>query len=734
MLLGIIYLLGVLGIIASGGGGVSGTADETAPDIIASVSPAANPDGWHNTDVTVSFTCTDDDSGIKSCPTTVQVTTEGIGQIVSGTATDVAGNIASTQVTLNIDKIAPVVTVDTPTEAERVFGRLPPVRVDGIAMDSLSGLVSLTCHTAPIILAGPDYNCDVAVQDGLNTITVSATDEAGNTSTIIRQFTYLKPELELAFIDSHELIWSSYGASPLTHASFFRPIAPAGFHLLGHYGYQSLINIPNGYALAVRELNPGSGALASPSGFTIMWDTVNGGLNSTIWGSFWKPISPPGYTCMGMMVQTAFDIFTPPDTSSMKCVRDDLAIKFEGTSYEAQVLWDTGANPDHITTPFISKLIIPKKSIPSARHAIYPGTFNGSNYSSPFQDVDLMNWLDGEKVLHVSIPQQDIVPLIEQYGPLVWLHPQELYFLDHPENILDVANLFKGHILNESSYDLFQALNLESTSTSADTFYDDYKLFFLDDPLRIGDPSYKSWIEYSPLDAFGDLFGATAYVRILPVDAVFTDVQFWFYYPYNGPGRITLTIGGGVSEDIQLDEGGRHYGDWEHVTLRILNQARDMAQHQLVGVYMSRHSQGQWFSRNFFGTQLGFDGSHPIVYSGKFSHAFYPLVHSHIIYGTKYMAGDFIRVDAFDQTGLGYAFQAYADFNIIQSGVEGVRVEDKDWLGFIGRWGGYELLEEDYVVDSFTEVGAGPYGPNAKNDFKYGDPFDWYWVIKVTHE
>ena len=38
------------------------------------------------------------------------VSDEGAGQVVSGTATDKAGNTATASVTLNIDKTAPVVT------------------------------------------------------------------------------------------------------------------------------------------------------------------------------------------------------------------------------------------------------------------------------------------------------------------------------------------------------------------------------------------------------------------------------------------------------------------------------------------------------------------------------------------------------------------------------------------------------------------------------------------------
>lgn len=83
--------------------------DKSAPIITASVSPAPNSDGWTNSDVTVSFTCSDSLSGIDVCPSPITLS-EGAGQIITGTATDKAGNSASTSVMVNVDKTAPVVS------------------------------------------------------------------------------------------------------------------------------------------------------------------------------------------------------------------------------------------------------------------------------------------------------------------------------------------------------------------------------------------------------------------------------------------------------------------------------------------------------------------------------------------------------------------------------------------------------------------------------------------------
>src|SRR5206468_3981505 len=85
--------------------------DKSRPTISAVVSPLPNTAGWNNTDVRVTFACTDGGSGIARYPDPVTATTDGAGQVVSGTAIDVAGNQSTASVTLNIDKAPPMVDV-----------------------------------------------------------------------------------------------------------------------------------------------------------------------------------------------------------------------------------------------------------------------------------------------------------------------------------------------------------------------------------------------------------------------------------------------------------------------------------------------------------------------------------------------------------------------------------------------------------------------------------------------
>ena len=151
--------------------------DKTPPAIQAVASPPPNAAGWRNADVTVTFTCTDDTSGIGSCPSPVQVTTEGANQVISGTAVDRAGNQASTSIALNVDKTAPGVQISAPADGAKLA--TGQVRVTGTVMES-NAVSVVTVQGIPTPLSGTTFSADVTLGEGPQTILVEAKDVAGN--------------------------------------------------------------------------------------------------------------------------------------------------------------------------------------------------------------------------------------------------------------------------------------------------------------------------------------------------------------------------------------------------------------------------------------------------------------------------------------------------------------------------------------------------------------------------
>ena len=154
-------------------GSASYLLDNTAPSIAGSRTPAANANGWNNTDVGVNFTCTDEvgGSGIQSCTGSTTLTAQGANQSASGTATDKAGNIASASVTgINIDKTAPTLA-GAPTTAPNGAGWYQGnVAIQWTCGDVLSGIIAGTCPA----------NGTISGEGTSLTASASVNDRAGN--------------------------------------------------------------------------------------------------------------------------------------------------------------------------------------------------------------------------------------------------------------------------------------------------------------------------------------------------------------------------------------------------------------------------------------------------------------------------------------------------------------------------------------------------------------------------
>jgi RHS repeat-associated protein len=115
-------------------------ADTTPPIINATSTPLPNANGWNNGDVTVTFTCSDARSGIATCPAPDVVTSEGADQIVSGTATDRAGNTATASVGIDLDRTAPTVAPDVSPPPNAAGWNSTDVTVTYVCVDALSGV------------------------------------------------------------------------------------------------------------------------------------------------------------------------------------------------------------------------------------------------------------------------------------------------------------------------------------------------------------------------------------------------------------------------------------------------------------------------------------------------------------------------------------------------------------------------------------------------------------------
>jgi hypothetical protein len=144
------------------------------PAIAGSRTPPPNGAGWNNTDVTVSFTCSDGapSASISLCGPNSTLTTEGADQSVTGTVNDSLGATASATVNgINIDKTAPTISAVAAPAPNAAGWNNTDVTLTYTCADALSGIA--TCPTPQTITT-----------EGANqAVTGTATDKAGNNAT-----------------------------------------------------------------------------------------------------------------------------------------------------------------------------------------------------------------------------------------------------------------------------------------------------------------------------------------------------------------------------------------------------------------------------------------------------------------------------------------------------------------------------------------------------------------------
>jgi hypothetical protein len=150
--------------------------DGTAPAISHQLGAPANGNGWHNADVTITYTCSDATSGVASCgPDRVganAVAVEGKDHDITGEAVDNAGNTAVDHALISLDKTAPTIAaaVDRAPNAAHWYDADVTVMFD--CGDALSGVD----HCPAFKVLGEGENQSVAA-----TVSDAAGNEAGAT-------------------------------------------------------------------------------------------------------------------------------------------------------------------------------------------------------------------------------------------------------------------------------------------------------------------------------------------------------------------------------------------------------------------------------------------------------------------------------------------------------------------------------------------------------------------------
>lgn len=199
----------------------------------------------------------------------------------------------------------------------------------------------------------------------------------------------------------------------------------------------------------------------------------------------------------------------------------------------------------------------------------------------------------------------------------------------------------------------------------------------------------------------GGTVEAPCYVnaRAAPDDPTAFDIQYWFFYAFNGREGRHIT----------------HEGDWEHVTVRISN-AREPS---LLSAYISAHGteSGVWAMParvsppQFLGSRPELrlaPSGRPIIYSALGSHACYP--------GPGAFARG--RIKSRDRTADGGpVWDTAHDLVLVEiNGRRPAGDEDEHrWLDYPGRWGAIRKLAWPFAT-------SGPLGPSHQASWRAEPP------------
>jgi hypothetical protein len=251
--------------------------------------------------------------------------------------------------------------------------------------------------------------------------------------------------------------------------------------------------------------------------------------------------------------------------------------------------------------------------------------------------------------------------IIEVFGPTIYFYNAEVFYISSVEWFLDGTTLMQNNL--GSSTPVLPS----EIQTQAAVF-------------GCSDAGISCWLKGAAAKKPGELNGAKAYVHVFhpPNQPGVFDLQFWLFYPYNGPGTLYTRIGELWDQASVLDPVGSHSGDWESVTMRFSDYIEP------IQVFLSQHGDYPSFNYSEFAIS---DGNHIKTYSSYNGHANYiasgnnPERKVHFDIGVGHL-----DVDTFNRcsdTGLNFATHSNYEIVALDDSV----FSGYEWIKFQGNWG-----------------------------------------------
>ncbi|MGB7655412.1 MAG: Vps62-related protein [Novosphingobium sp.] len=278
-----------------------------------------------------------------------------------------------------------------------------------------------------------------------------------------------------------------------------------------------------------------------------------------------------------------------------------------------------------------------------------------------------------------------LADLITRHAPLIYFHPEEAYFPSTFDWYLAQAVLIDGR---DQSVVARHPAPQDLPTGPADPQEPDRYWLTLDRDLA--GPALEPH-QAPPSDPRrGNLAQAKAYVRAVHhPDIGATDLQFWMFYPYDGPGlaRLRPVELGATRCDhlLSLWPGGMHEADWELAVVRI-----DHATLQPSAVFTSQHKDGDAHLGPQALARLEREQGRIRLYSSLYGHATYAHAEERkLFYTWKPVLLIGMELGLVDQTRPGQSWNLGDPQNheLISTSWHDPALPEPSWLQFSGRWG-----------------------------------------------
>ena len=349
------------------------TGDPTI--VLQSRTPAANADGWNNTDITLVWSCSDTGSGVVDATVTVTVSAEGAGQSATGSCVDNAGNSGSdTQSGISIDKTAPTISDDGPTGDLGLNGwYVSPVVNTFTASDNLSGVAG----TNPVSPStGSAEGVGITVNSG------PFSDLAGNTTAGIDSAAFdidLSDPTDVAFSSllGGSYIFGSVPPAPTCTASD----AISGLAGCVVTGYSTLVGT---HTLTATATDHAGRTATTTATYTVLAWTLSGFYNPVDMGGILNVVKG------GATVPLKFDVFagateltSVSSIASFRTAAIDCGTQAGSDEIEIVSTGGTSLRYDASGGQFIQNWQTPKKA--GACYAVTMTTADGSTIGANFR-------------------------------------------------------------------------------------------------------------------------------------------------------------------------------------------------------------------------------------------------------------------------------------------------------------------------------------------------------------